>query len=261
MNIFKTQGIKRGMPIRLDDWRWRDEAVQETISALSKILGDAYSINCTIDTFRNSTENRLRASDGYIVIFNEIFKVDAHDVKLESNELGDPLGKRNFWIIVETNDSEGSRNLKYGGVTNPYKLRKAVLSSGTVNSGFVKYPYVNPFLPSPTEKIYEMAKSKLVANTTSYAVLNSQLTQGWVSMNGLFVLEKNDLNYVHCQFAFRNDSSTSDTLYTLPIHLRPKRNVIIDHPKGKIVVRTNGEITFPKAVTTEIYTTGGWYTN
>ena len=277
MNKFDITGVTRGFPLKLDDIDFMNEANFEVLKALSSIYGENYILSgCEID---RATGN---VSEGYVVLNNEVFKVDNH--LLESRafvSISEPAGSKdfsgsvdqsfdlsfNYWEVVQSQPSTGLRNLKYGGTHNAHKVRKARVYSAA-QSYIGAIAYINT--PLVTDSIYNQLKASIHSgienhieskfiqhNVTSSDLFNSN--HGYsVGINGNdFLVERNLVTgAILYRVSFNSPVSTGSktgvddiTVTYLPEDFRPSLQTILYCKNHQINIYTDGRVTYDRFVT------------
>lgn len=126
MNLFETNDLG-GLPLRLNDLRFMQDAWREGASGFLSIFGldpnTPYLISA--ESYVISLPN-MSAGDYYIAYQNEIYKGDAFTVDLTALAPGENI----YVSLTEVNDSAGSKIFANGITRETYKVRKAEMVTG-----------------------------------------------------------------------------------------------------------------------------------
>jgi len=125
MNHLKTTDTG-GMPLRLDDFRWIDDAQKEAFKATIKtLIGSAEAailFGCTIEDTEQG--DVWTCTEGFVYFNDEIYYVEAHSVVHDSNWLY-------FIEEITYQTPEGLKTFEDAGQHETYEIRRAVLNSGS----------------------------------------------------------------------------------------------------------------------------------
>jgi len=124
MNRLKTTDIG-GFPLRLDDFRWIDEAERETFLGVIKTLIGAQN-NCILygcEVVDSEQGDVWECTDGFVFFNDEIYYVAAHNVVHDNNVLY-------FGEDIDY-DSDGYKVFENTDEHQAYEIRRAKLFSGT----------------------------------------------------------------------------------------------------------------------------------
>jgi len=226
MNRLKTTDIG-GFPLRLDDFRWLNDAQLETFKGTIKsLIGDAnYCIlyGCLIaDTKQN---NIWTCSEGFVYFADEIFYVPAHQVTFSSDYLF-------FAPDVSYQSPEGLKTFQDANTHETYEYRRAKLNSAA------SYPQI--YMPYDAQNMIAILRNRLaitdppVETGWTEVILDSSNVQpatggaiSNISGNMTYKL-RGKTAFVSIDLIFTVDTATQSVYISLPSAFTIKTEPVID---------------------------------
>jgi hypothetical protein len=230
MNKFKTD-INGGMPIRLDDFRFIIESINESFRGAFA----NYTTFTAADSFIISGCNITGStySDGWLYFKGEILPCVGGTIPSPG------AGQINYWSVSEVADTAGSRVFQNGTTYDVYFTRRAVIVAGVAPSDYLPIdsstfttPRLNGLIASRLDSLRFFAR---IAQESWRSVGSAGQPafgfgfSNYSTLGGPLEFRKNEFGEVTVRGAVQSTSAVGllTTIFTLPAGYVPSRNLIV----------------------------------
>lgn len=187
MHRFKTTD-NGGLPFKLDDNRWQDNAYRDAFKGIISAFGVDLSTTILLSgCARTETGGTVTIASGYVSIGGEICYVPSHSYP-------SPGTQKEYWVIHSSFDNSGTKLFQNLSTHDTYEMRIGkVLVASSVPTGFTKYQLTQSIFDVINQKVDTVPLGAVflwsgsVTNIpTGYALCDG--TNGTYDLRGRFVV-------------------------------------------------------------------------